>query len=117
MALAESLLTATQTRLRSLDLSQCGLGDKALVALASVIDQGRFEVLQDFYLANNVHVTDQGILALARAIEARGLPMLETFTMDAMDYMTTVGISAIIDALIKGCPKLKTIVHEHWDID
>ena len=47
---------------------------------------------------------------MARAIDARGLPVLETFIMGAIDYLTAIGISAIMDAFIKGCPKLETIV-------
>ena len=33
------------------------------------------------------------------------------------DITKAFGISVIMDALIKGCPKLRTVVYNHWDID
>ena len=56
------------------------MGNAAIVALDSVVDQGCFEVLKDFYLADNPDVTDQGIIVLARAIDARGLPVWKLST-------------------------------------
>ena len=53
---------------------------------------------------------------MARAIDARGLPVLETFTIYDINTLTAIGITAIMDALIKRCPELTTIVYDHWDI-
>ena len=60
-------------------------------------------------ISENEELTEQGIITLARAIDARGLPMLQTFSMLRLGEMTTIGISAIAHALIKGCPELKKI--------
>jgi len=43
--------------------------------------------------------------------------MLETFTMENFHEVTAIGISAIIDAFVKGCPKLATIVYDHYEIE
>lgn len=37
--------------------------------------------------------------------------------MDAMNNLTAIGISAIIDAFVKGCPNLRTVAYDHWVID
>jgi hypothetical protein len=49
------------------------------------------------------------VTALARAIDAQGLPMLELITIDGLDRLTDIGVGAIIDALIKRCPRLARI--------
>lgn len=85
------------------------MGDKGIVALASIINQDCFEQLKFLSLSANIATSDRGIIALARAVETRGLPMLEGFVMDMRNSndMTIEGISAIAFATIKSCPKLK----------
>ena len=68
MALADALRKPTQTVLTHLDLINVG-------RLSSLVYQGRFEQLQ-LNLSENRAITTQGIVALARAIETRGLPKL-----------------------------------------
>jgi hypothetical protein len=57
----------------------------------------------------DIAVSDRAIIALARAIDARGLPKLEAFSMKEMapDKVTVVGVSAIALATTKGCPNLQ----------
>lgn len=67
------------------------------------------EQLRELDISDNDALTEQGSITWARAIDARGLPMLESFDMTQMREMTAVGLSAIAHAFIKGCPKLKEI--------
>jgi hypothetical protein len=106
--LAKTLLNANQTCLWSLELIDVGMGDAGVAALASVVQQGRFDELAGLDIHENVDITDQGMTALARAIEARGLPML-SFTLDGFEEMRATGISAVVNALVKGCPRLQSI--------
>lgn len=46
---------------------------------------------------------------MARAIETRGLPMLDSFFMKGLREMTAMGIGAMAHAVIKGCPRLESI--------
>ena len=75
MALADALRKPTQTVLTHLDLINVGTADDGMTALSSLVYQGRFEQLQ-LNLSENRAITTQGIVALARAIETRGLPNL-----------------------------------------
>ena len=109
VVLANALLNATETRLWELNLNRVGMGDAGVVALASVVSQGHFEELKYFCFGRNSDVTDQGMTALARAIDAQGLPMLELITIDGLDRLTDIGVGAIMDALIKRCPQLARI--------
>lgn len=106
--LAKALLNAKQTCLQSLNLSKVGMGDAAVAALVSVVQQGRFDELYELSISETDNITDEGMTALAGAIEARGLPRLTSFTF-SFENVTAIGISAIVDALLKGCPKLRTI--------
>ena len=109
VVLANALLNATETRLWEVNLNRVGMGDAGVVALASVVSQGHFEELKYFCFGRNSDVTDQGMTALARAIDAQGLPMLELITIDGLDRLTDIGVGAIMDALIKRCPRLARI--------
>lgn len=71
--------------------------------------QGRMEQLKELYISLNAALTQQGIITLACAIDARGLPMLELFAMAQLGEMTARGIGAIAYAVFKGCPQLKEI--------
>lgn len=111
VALAEALLEATQTRLRILNMFAVGMGDAGAIALASVVDQGRLDEVEVFNVAK-YRVSNEGLTALARAIDARGLPMLNTFVLEGLGRRGIVNITAMMDALIRSCPKLTTIVWE-----
>ena len=62
-----------------LQLHDVGMGDAGIAALASLVSRDRLEQLEHFYLSHNHAVTNRGIIALAQAIDARGLPLLEHF--------------------------------------
>lgn len=83
--------------------------DAGAVALASIVSQGHFEELKEVWLDLNSGITDQGMTALARAIDVRGLPTLETFAIHEarqdLDW-TGIGARTMVDALIKRCPQL-----------
>jgi len=110
----QGLLNATHTNLRRLDLMYMGLGDQGLSFVAHLIHQGRLKQLKYLNLCVNGAVTDQGVIWLARVIDAGGLPMLETFCLRgvesiAADKATIIGMSAIAHATIKGCPQLNDL--------
>jgi len=88
-----------------------GLSDPVFFVLASLIHQACLEQLKYLNLSDNGAVTDWGIFGLARVIDMRGLPMLESFNLRGMaaDTVTVVGISAIAHATITGCPQLKKL--------
>ena len=97
VALAEAMLNAAQTSLRSLDMGNVGTRDAGYATLASVVQQCRFDELYELGISENGGITDKGMTALARAIDTRGLPMLDTF--DMQDLAWTVGVRTIVDAL------------------
>ena len=92
---------------------QSGNGRRKRCRIASVVQQGHFEELEDFYLAHNSDVTDEGMTVLARAIDASGLPLLETFTIhetSAENLKWTIGVRTLVYALSKRCPQLVKLV-------
>jgi hypothetical protein len=109
--LAEALLKSTQTCLRILGPKNVGLGDKGIAALASLDEKGRMKQLKLLIISKNKALTQQGIITLARAIEAHGLPMREEFRLRGLDAdnVTLLGISAIALAVITRCPNLKRL--------
>lgn len=111
VALAEGLLKAKETFLEDLDLSDVGMGDGSIAAMANLVSQGRLKQLKGVDLSENEGVTNEGVVALARSIDAHGLPLLTIFNLSGLDAdkVTLFGISAIALAVIKGCPKLKYI--------
>jgi ribonuclease HIII len=98
MALAKALLDSTETFLAHLDLGDIGMGDGGIEALASLVYEGRMQQLEDLNLDGNNDLTDEGITALARAINVRGLPVLERLSIvwwyDGRYNVTMLGISA-----------------------
>jgi len=62
-------------------------------------------------LSRNDAVTDEGLIALAQAIDMCGLPELQEFSMAGLveEKVTVLGLSAIAHAVIKGSPLLETI--------
>lgn len=78
MALIKALKQRTETFLDDLDLNEVGMGDKGLASLAYLFYRDRCEQLKCLYISYNRAITDQGIIALACAIGARGLPKLDT---------------------------------------
>lgn len=113
MALAEALLDSTETYLEFLDLAEEGMGDEGFKALASVVYAGRMQQLEDLDLSRNGGLTDEGITALARAINVRGLPALERLSIvewsNSPNKVTILEVGAIALALVNQCPRLKRL--------
>lgn len=51
-------------------------------------------------------MTDEGVCALARAIEDSCLPVLSEFYARGLTPVTSVGVMALTSSLIKNCPRL-----------
>jgi len=113
VALADALLKAPQTFLTDLELCDVGLTDVGMTVVSSLLYQGCFEQLQLLNLSGNRGMTNQGIVALARAIETRGLPLLKEFSLfkSTNDQVTLLWISAIAQAVIKGCPNFTLCIY------
>lgn len=111
MALADALLKATQTFLTHLNLSDVGMGDEGIAALASLVSQGCMQQVTELSLSSNGGVTNRGIISLAQAIDARGLSNLRALhlcgMLPATDKETVLGITTLGHAITKGCPPLK----------
>ena len=86
-----------------------GMRDGGLSALVSLVNRGCLEQLRELDNSDNYSLTEQGIISLARAIDARGLPRLEKFAMRELGDVSGQGIGAIIYAVFKGCPQLQEI--------
>ena len=88
------------------------MGDGGIAALASVIYQGRMQEMEDFHLREVPGMTDKGLIALARAINARGLPNVRYFFI-MNDHeerkWTALGFGALTLAFVLGCPRLQEI--------
>ena len=109
-ALASGLGEAPRTMLTHLDLTYVGMGDVGMTALASVIHQGRMQEIQDLNLGDVPGMTDKGMVALARAIDARGLPKMRLLDMETYSQnYTALGFGALILAFVRGCPEMKCI--------
>ena len=106
-------LKAPQTFLTDLELCDVGLTDVGMTVVSSLLYQGCFEQLQLLNLSGNRGMTNQGIVALARAIETRGLPLLKEFSLfkSTNDQVTLLWISAIAQAVIKGCPNFTLCIY------
>jgi Ran GTPase-activating protein (RanGAP) involved in mRNA processing and transport len=122
VALAEALSKTTQTFLTNLNLSDVGMGDEGIGALASLISQGRMEQLEELSLSSNSAVTKQGIIALAKAVDARGLPKLRALNLDGLvretDDETVLGITTLVHAIAEGCLPLEEFTFDpaHSDV-
>lgn len=93
-----------------------GMSDSGMVALAaSLVCQGRLTKLEELHICGNQGVTDSGIVALARAVNVRGLPMLEQMNCSCYDKVTIRGISAIALAVINGCPHIRMIKVKNFE--
>ena len=99
VALAEGLSKATQTFLRYLDLSDVGTGDGGISGIVAVVYKGSLNQLFSINLSENNSVIDRGIIFLAQAIDAHGLPTLKVFSM-MVNNLAAESISAIA-----GCPR------------
>ena len=109
--LVEALLKATHTLLTSVVLDTVEMGDEGMIALAPLIDQSRMDQLTYLHLCGSACETDQGISALARAIEARGLPKLKELDLSGLNVENVAiqGIRDIAQTFIKSCPRLEKI--------
>lgn len=117
VALAEALVQPTQTLLTHLNLSFVGLRDEGISTLGSVVIQGRLDQLKELDLSRNYGVTNDGVINLARAIDAHGLPTLEFVDFgQGADVISLLGVSAIAYAVIRGV-RSKEIELQNLDDD
>lgn len=65
--------------------------------------------MQYLNISSNKRLTDDGLIDLARAIHARGLPMLEHIRIAYLEKVTALGFSAIMGAIILCSPRLNLI--------
>ena len=82
------LWEAPRTRLRGLNLEAVGMGDGGMEAIASGVHGTCFEKLEILRLSWYENVTDQGLHALALAVQDAGtlrLPMLKRFEADVLN--------------------------------
>jgi len=92
VALVKGLSKATQTIFTHLHLEDVGMSDEGIAGLAALIHKGRLNQLIAMHLSENSLVTDRGVITLAQAIDAHGLPILDTFKMRGIRELTAVGI-------------------------
>lgn len=77
-----------------------------MTALASLLYQDRFQQLEMLFISYNHGIRDEGIIALAHAIEARKLPKLKLFEAKAgQGYVW--GSAPLARCVVNGCPKLQ----------
>jgi len=86
------------------------MGDARMVVLASIVHRGCMRHIQKLNLSGPLGATDEGIVALARAIDAKGLPELRQLKMGRFNNVTAFGFSAMMLAFVKGCPKSRDII-------
>ena len=69
------------------------------------------ERLTTLRLSHIIGLSDIGIIALADAIHARGLPGLQNIEIDVVNgaRLTFLGFGAITHALVEGCPRLRLL--------
>ena len=102
------LAQALPAHVTDLELRCTGMDD----ALASIVRTGCFQCLETLWLGSNEDVTDQGVAALAKALDhagTNGLPLLSTFSASLRGSVTRVGVEALAHALLKNCPRLKEV--------
>jgi hypothetical protein len=61
--------------------------------------------------------TVTGGLDMAHGIGAHGLPILHTCKMTGLRELTAVGISAMMQALTRGCPRLVISIVDKFEPD
>ena len=108
---------APRTLLKKLNLNRVRLCDLGMAAFAFAVHQGRMERLKELDLYKNKGVTDDGVLVVARAINERGLPKLERFSMGGCrepEYLSPRGVGTIASALVKGRLRM-TYIHMECD--
>lgn len=109
--LVQGLIAATcQTRLTKLTLFDIKMSDRGITALASMIRTKHFERLHQIVVREQPAVTDEGVRALARAVQAfgeEGLPMLATFSIVHMGHIGKASFVELASALIDNCPRLE----------
>jgi len=92
VALVKGLSKATQTIFTHLHLEDVGMSDEGIAGLAALIHKGRLNQLIAMHLSENSLVTDRGVITLAQAIDAHGLPILDTFKTRGIRELTAVEI-------------------------
>jgi hypothetical protein len=93
------------------------MGDEGFAELVPLVYQGRLDQLINLSLSDNILVSDRGIIALVHGIGAHGLPILHTCKMTGLRELTAVGISEMMQALTRGCPRLVISLVDKFEPD
>jgi hypothetical protein len=112
VALADALLQTTQTLLTDIDLSDVGMGDEGIAALALLVQQDRMRRLECLQFCGNDDISNRGIICFAGSINMKGLPVLTSLFMSRLGRLTAVKTGAITYAAINRCPSLRTFYLE-----
>jgi len=107
--LAHALLADPHIQLEDLSLSDIGMGNLGMAALAKLVRQDRLRFLKKLWLSDN-RITDDGVCALAEAIGVGPwLKHLESLHLAPLCYITNVGMGCMLSALIDRCPLVKSL--------
>lgn len=120
LALLAGIKNAKQMCLTRLVLSDVGMDDDGMAELVLVAHAGKFQRLSSLNVSENVAVTNEGVVAFARALQAatpaRGVdgfqvggcifPKLESIDMNGLTLLSTRGFGALALAAFMCCPQL-----------
>lgn len=121
VALEEALRDApqiglTELKLANVEMANVEMSDVGIGAMASLVHQGRMGRMLNPDLSTASGATDEGMIGLAQAIDARGFPKLQRLYLKQRENVTALGFSAMMHAFVKGCPNAKEIYMEGPDL-
>lgn len=90
VALAKALEEAPRTLLVVLAMHEVGMGNLGMFALASLIHRGRMQQVESLEISG---APDEGMIALAQAIDTRGLPNLQKLYIEG-SQVSAIGFDA-----------------------
>jgi hypothetical protein len=111
VALTNALLSATRTRLVSLNLSDVQMDLVGMNALEAVILGGAFGELEILNLSSNESLSDQAVLVLAGAVHRAtiGLPNLRELDLNELRKVTEKALGILVFTAIHKCPRLEMV--------
>lgn len=89
VSLSLGLLEPPQTRLKELRLSEVGMGDGGMAAIANIIRAGRFEGSEGPVVGWNTNMTNEGMCAFVLVVQAGGK---HTFKADIFTVASIAGL-------------------------
>lgn len=109
--LSNGLLSASRTRLTSLDLIDTQVDHLGMAALGAVIEGRRFSRLETLTLSYNRTLSDKAIFVFVKAIQQakNALPHLQTLEMDELFKVTDVAVGVVLISVLQNCPQLEWI--------